>query len=516
MFCTKCGIELEDGVNFCPNCGQPVKIQPESAVDTVSGGGKDTPAESLTGAMGAAAGTENVTAQYAQHISERKATQSGETGNQTVPDGQNESTEEHSEYSGEYDAHNTQQTADGQWNQRQSGVQNGQFSQEQSDTSEGHPDPGSNNKNKGSNGGQYTDAPQPKTRINTIGQVFCIIALILMFFQAFHVIGAFFGILMSISAEGFMGFLYGVINFGVNVFKMCGIAASAIVMYLIWKKWDDSKVEALMVGTAAGGIVILASVILRMIFVSFFNFIFGYSYASIWSGAFLSIVFVIAMWVMTYIYTSEKQLDAFGELKKGSFTDNIKKDFKTVSDMAVQARDEYKAGKNRVGAQHGNTTAGQNGMNQAASTVNGYPNGGVAVPLETDRSIVAYILLGLITCSIYDLYMLSCMIQDANITCAGDGKHTRGILEFIVFGILTCGIYDYVWLYNFGNRLQENAPRYGMNFQEGGTVIILWYILGAWLCGIGPFIAMYIVIKNSNALNAAYNNMIAQQMNNNQ
>ena len=34
------------------------------------------------------------------------------------------------------------------------------------------------------------------------------------------------------------------------------------------------------------------------------------------------------------------------------------------------------------------------------------------------------------------------------------------------------------------------------------TVIVL---VGAFLCGIGPYVAMYILIKNSNALGAAYN-----------
>ena len=194
--------------------------------------------------------------------------------------------------------------------------------------------------------------------------------------------------------------------------------------------------------------------------------------------------------------------------------------------MAVQAKNEYQAGHRKTQYQAAGTA--QNGMNQAqgagAAQTDAYGrttqpyNGNAYVPthLDTDRSIVAYILLGLITCSIYSLYMLHCIIKDVNVTCRGDGKETKGILEYIVFGILTCGIYDYIWLYKFGNRIQENAPRYGMQFQEGGTTILLWFVFGSLLCGIGPWVGMYYIIRNTNALNAAYNNMMAQQANNQQ
>lgn len=63
----------------------------------------------------------------------------------------------------------------------------------------------------------------------------------------------------------------------------------------------------------------------------------------------------------------------------------------------------------------------------------------------------------------------------------------------------------YVWYYGLGNRLAENAPRYNLNFQENGTTVLLWVLFGSFLCGIGPFVAMHIIIKNTNALASAYN-----------
>ena len=92
-----------------------------------------------------------------------------------------------------------------------------------------------------------------------------------------------------------------------------------------------------------------------------------------------------------------------------------------------------------------------------------------------------------------------------NALCEGDGEETPGLLVFIVLSLCTCGFYSYWWEYKIGNRLQRNAPRYGLLFQENGTTIILWQVVGMLLCCIGPFVAMNIIIKNTNAMATAYN-----------
>lgn len=72
------------------------------------------------------------------------------------------------------------------------------------------------------------------------------------------------------------------------------------------------------------------------------------------------------------------------------------------------------------------------------------------------------------------------------------------------FGV-TCGIYAWFWYYNLGNRLASNGPRYGLMIQENGTTVLLWLIFGSFLCGIGSFVAMHILVKNSNMICNAYN-----------
>lgn len=125
--------------------------------------------------------------------------------------------------------------------------------------------------------------------------------------------------------------------------------------------------------------------------------------------------------------------------------------------------------------------------------------------INTNRSLVTYILLTLVTCGIYSYYFLYCMARDMNIMCDGDGEQTAGLVMFILLSLVTCGIYAWIWYYKMGNRLASNAPRYGLNFQENGTTVLMWLLLGSFLCGIGPFVAMHILIKNMNTLAAAYN-----------
>lgn len=132
-------------------------------------------------------------------------------------------------------------------------------------------------------------------------------------------------------------------------------------------------------------------------------------------------------------------------------------------------------------------------------------NYGGAHHMPTNRGLLVYILLNIITCGIYGLYFIHAIARDMNIVCEGDGRRTAGLLKFFLLNLITCNIYSWIWYYGLGNRMAANAPRYGLNFQENGTTILLWMLLGALLCGIGPFIALHILLRNANTLCGAYN-----------
>lgn len=146
-------------------------------------------------------------------------------------------------------------------------------------------------------------------------------------------------------------------------------------------------------------------------------------------------------------------------------------------------------------------------INEVKQSFNSQSNGApyTGERLKDDRGLVSYILLSIITCGIYSYYFLYKMAHDVNIACNGDGESTSGLVAFILLSFITCGIYAWVWYYKLGNRLAANASRYGLAFQENGTTVLLWLIFGSCLCGIGPFVAMHILIKNSNKICNAYN-----------
>lgn len=125
--------------------------------------------------------------------------------------------------------------------------------------------------------------------------------------------------------------------------------------------------------------------------------------------------------------------------------------------------------------------------------------------IKTNRSILKYIVFSICTCGIYGWYFIYCMARDVNIMCKDDGEKTGGLLAYIVLNIITCGFYNLYWIYRVGNRLANNARRYNLNFQENGTTLLVWYVVGLIACGIGSFVAIHILIKNTNALAHAYN-----------
>lgn len=146
-----------------------------------------------------------------------------------------------------------------------------------------------------------------------------------------------------------------------------------------------------------------------------------------------------------------------------------------------------------------------NAVNEVRDT---FQNGGAGYAgerLTDNRGLISYILLTLVTCGIYSYYFVYKLAHDVNIACSGDGEETGGLLQYILLSIVTCGLYSLYWEYKLANRLATNAPRYGLTFQENGTTVLMWHLVGAVLCGIGPLVAMNILIKNSNKICNAYN-----------
>ena len=146
-----------------------------------------------------------------------------------------------------------------------------------------------------------------------------------------------------------------------------------------------------------------------------------------------------------------------------------------------------------------------NAVNEVRDTFQNGNAGYAGERLTDNRGLLSYILLTLVTCGIYSYYFIYKLAHDVNIACSGDGEETGGLLQYVLLSIVTCGLYSLYWEYKLGNRLATNAPRYGLTFQENGTTVLLWCLVGSVLCGIGPWVAMNILINNSNKICNAYN-----------
>jgi len=120
------------------------------------------------------------------------------------------------------------------------------------------------------------------------------------------------------------------------------------------------------------------------------------------------------------------------------------------------------------------------------------------------RNFLTVLLLSLVTGGIYFIYFLYTYIQDVNKVCAGDGQEDMNFITMILLSAVTCGIYGMYWYYCLGNRLQNNAARYGLTFQENGTTFLLWMILGSCV-GIGPWVVMHFMVKDMNEIAAVFN-----------
>lgn len=555
MFCTNCGQKLEDGMKFCPNCGQPVAPETADAANASdlgteaaatakasALGADDATVETVESTTAASAATEDTSAAADAEASAESAPADTPLGNTTeqykhrLEEGRaasgtegNTSGAAHSTHAAATDTQSNGSTAQSHSGSSDQTQPNSGTAQQQT--------PPPVNYGPAMNG--IPSEPDGDGTIRTVGFILLILTVLFAVPQIWTTIASFFRILqnlVSFSFHGFVNLMYSFLNFILNVVKLAGYGFIGGGLYLVWKKWSDRDAEPLLMTVIAGGVMLVLEALLRGILSALFHRYYAIGSAS-WG-----IGFAILAIVLLVVLITQKQLNPFAGLA-GNFADGLRRDLDRVTDLAqgknsgatdgsgydtntfgggnpqaagANAADAkaYGAADGSIGAQTGtgdHSTAGGATSADADGNFNRYyqsqsQTGSVYTgPLKTDRSLVLYILLGFLTCGIYQLYVFYTIMRDVNVACDGDGRHTPGLLEFILFGILTCGIYDLYWFYSVGNRLADNAPRYGLHFQENGTTLLLWMLIGSLLCFIGSYVGIYFLLNNVNAICSAYN-----------
>jgi len=123
----------------------------------------------------------------------------------------------------------------------------------------------------------------------------------------------------------------------------------------------------------------------------------------------------------------------------------------------------------------------------------------------TDRGLVKFILLSLITFGIYGIVIYSRIIDELNITtCRYDGKKTCPYFAALVLTVYTFGIFALVWQHNLANRVGAEVLRRGYNYKFSANDFWLWGVLGSLII-VGPFIYYHKLLKAMNMINASYN-----------
>lgn len=126
--------------------------------------------------------------------------------------------------------------------------------------------------------------------------------------------------------------------------------------------------------------------------------------------------------------------------------------------------------------------------------------------LKTNRSLVKFILLSIITLGIYDIVLMSGISTDINVIASRyDGKKTTHFcLAFLILAPITLGIYGIVWYHGISSRIGSELTRRGIPYSFGAGDFWLWNVLGS-LIGVGPLIYMYKLLKAMNLLSQDFN-----------
>ena len=117
------------------------------------------------------------------------------------------------------------------------------------------------------------------------------------------------------------------------------------------------------------------------------------------------------------------------------------------------------------------------------------------------RSIPLYLLLSVVTLSLYHFWFMQRWVKDLNTVCDGDGENTPGVGIMLLLWLPTLGIYPLLWMAGVADRMYNNADRYDADISRDGESFFLWVML---LPVAGFFIAMALAIRDMNCLTEAY------------
>ncbi len=126
--------------------------------------------------------------------------------------------------------------------------------------------------------------------------------------------------------------------------------------------------------------------------------------------------------------------------------------------------------------------------------------------LKTNRSLLKFILLSIVTLGIYAIVFYSSVSNTINIAASRyDGRKTMHycLLAFLV-GPVTLGIGYLVWHHKIAGRIGNELQRRNIPYQLKSADFWLWSVLGAFIV-VGPYIYVHKLATATNKIAEHYN-----------
>lgn len=126
--------------------------------------------------------------------------------------------------------------------------------------------------------------------------------------------------------------------------------------------------------------------------------------------------------------------------------------------------------------------------------------------LKTNRGLLKFILLSLITFGIYSIVFYSSISTDINVIASRyDGKKTMHYcLLFFIVSPITLGIASIVWIHKISARIGNELSRRGVAYSFGAADFWLWGVIGS-LIAVGPLVYLHKLAHAMNKLSENYN-----------
>ena len=481
MRCSRCGAEFSSEFQVCPHCGQIVYQSGNQ-----SSSGKEQPAgQDQYAGQSQYSGQNQYTGQD-QYSGQSQYSGQGQYSGQSQYSGQNQ-------YAGQnqYSGQNQYAGQDQYSGQNQYAGQN-QYSGQDQYTGQNTPEPPR----------QENDLP-----LKIVLTIFGILAAGFALAALFPALGDLFSSIgrLRFTPAGLIRFLLTLVGVIFEAAVGIALAALAFLLFLSAFRHNRDNTDPFMLGILGAALATVVCKLLVIMMRAILNNIFGRPIIS-QAGIVPPIVVALLSAAAAYGLLTVTGYKLFaGGLGGGALKETASRISPAVSGALQKTGAPKKAA---AASQASGAAAGYTGPGAAAPVFNPGTLGPAtgSVPLKSDRSLLLYFLLSLITCGIYKYYFIYKLAGDVNAACSGDGDlPVGGLGAYIGFSILTCGVYSSCWEFNLVERIRSNAPRYGFAMEDDGVTLLLWRTLGSCLCGVGWFISYHKLFQYANQLCGSYN-----------